>query len=274
MDYKINADNIEIFGKEDFNPEHILECGQIFSYEKTNEEYTVFSKDKKAEICETSHGYIIKTDQPLYFENFFDLKTDYGQIKKELNEYEILKEPIKFGGGIRILKQDLFETLISFIVSANNNIKRIQLILNRLRDAFGKDMGTFHAFPTRKELMNCDENTFKQMGAGYRDKYLYKVLRQIDENTLQEWQVLPTNELRNKLINLAGVGPKVADCVLLFGFGKSDVFPVDTWIAKMYNKYYDALENREKIRQNLTKQFGLYSGYAQQYLFFFMRAKQ
>lgn len=274
MDYKINADNIEIFGKEDFNPEHILECGQIFSYEKTNEGYTVFSKDKKAEICETSHGYIIKTDQPLYFENFFDLKTDYGQIKKVLNEYEILKEPIKFGGGIRILKQDLFETLISFIVSANNNIKRIQLILNRLRDAFGKDMGTFHAFPTRKELMNCDENTFKQMGAGYRDKYLYKVLRQIDENTLQEWQVLPTNELRNKLINLAGVGPKVADCVLLFGFGKSDVFPVDTWIAKMYNKYYDALENREKIRQNLTKQFGLYSGYAQQYLFFFMRAKE
>lgn len=274
MDYKINADNIEIFGKEDFNPEHILECGQIFSYEKTNEGYTVFSKDKKAEICETSHGYIIKTDQPLYFENFFDLKTDYGQIKKVLNEYEILKEPIKFGGGIRILKQDLFETLISFIVSANNNIKRIQLILNRLRNTFGKDMGTFHAFPTRKELMNCDENTFKQLGAGYRDKYLYKVLRQIDENTLQEWQVLPTNELRNKLIDLAGVGPKVADCVLLFGFGKSDVFPVDTWIAKMYNKYYDALENREKIRQNLTKQFGLYSGYAQQYLFFFMRAKE
>lgn len=272
MNYILEKNEIKIFGKEDFNPEHILECGQIFSYEKKTGNYFVYSQDKMAEIVENSDGFVIKTKDPRYFENFFDLKTDYTLIKNQLSKFEILKEPIKFGYGIRILKQNLFETLISFIVSANNNIKRIQLILNRVREKFGKDMGGYHAFPTQEELMKVSLETFSELGAGYRDKYLYKVLRQVDENKLQDWQVLSTEDLRKKLIELSGVGPKVADCVLLFGFGRGDVFPVDTWIHQMYNRYYDNLENREKIRQKLTEQFGLYSGYAQQYLFFFMRA--
>lgn len=100
---------------------------------------------------------------------------------------------------------------------------------------------------------------------------MFNVVRQVDEKMLEEWKSLPTNELRKKLISLSGVGPKVADCVLLFGYGKGDVFPVDTWIQKMYNKFYDNLENREKIRNNLTAQFGNLSGYAQQYLFYFVR---
>ncbi len=272
MKYVLGENKIEIFGKEDFNIAHILECGQIFSYEKKADAWVVYSKDKKAEVYENENGYCILTDDVQYYENFFDLKTNYGAIKKQLAKFDILKKPIKFGSGIRILKQDLFETLISFIVSANNNIKRIQAILFRLRQALGTDMGGFHAFPTRQQLMQVDEKFFAEMGAGYRDKYLYKVLRQVDEDTLQAWQVLPTGELRNKLISLAGVGPKVADCVLLFGFGRGDVFPVDTWIEKMHNKFYPPLFDREKIRKNLTEQFGLFSGYAQQYLFFFMRS--
>lgn len=273
MRYILSENKIEIFGKEDFNIAHILECGQIFSYLKNKDgSFLVFSKDKKAEIVENESGYTIFTDAPQYFENFFDLKTDYAKIKMQLANYDILKEPIKFGGGIRILKQDLFETLISFIVSANNNIKRIQAILFRLRETLGTDMGGYHAFPTREQLMQVDEQFFAQLGAGYRDKYLYRVLRQVDEDVLQDWMVLPTDVLRNKLITLSGVGPKVADCVLLFGFGRGDVFPVDTWIEKMHNKYYPPIFNREKIRQNLTNQFGLLSGYAQQYLFFYMRS--
>ena len=184
----------------------------------------------------------------------------------------ILKEPIEFGKGIRILKQNLFETLISFIVSANNNIKRIQLILNRLRKSLGRDMGEYYAFPTRDSMLKKDETFFKEIGAGYRANYLYKVVRQVDENKLEEYRELPTLQLRNKLIELSGIGPKVADCILLFGYGRKDVFPVDTWIAKMYNKYYEPLENREVIRKNLTTQVGDLSGYAQQYLFYFMRS--
>lgn len=274
MKYTKGKDFIKILNKDDFNIEHILECGQIFSYQKEGEIYLVFSKDKRAEVVENEKEYIIKTENPDYFENFFDLKTDYRCIKQQLSNYEILKNPIEFGYGIRILKQDLFETLISFIVSANNNIKRIKMILNKLREKLGTKMGNFYAFPTREQLLSVDEKFFEEIGAGYRAKYLYKVVRQIDEKTLFSWQDFPTLELRKKLIELSGVGPKVADCVLLFGYGKKDVFPVDTWIHQMYNKFYAKLDNREQIRNNLTDQFGELSGYAQQYLFFFMRSEK
>ncbi len=275
MDYIVERKKIKIFDKNSFNPEHILECGQIFSFEKNGDNYVVYSQDKKAEIFESEDFYEVQTDFPTYFVDFFDLKTNYLNIKKSLEKYPILIEPIKFGYGIRILKQDLFETLISFIVSANNNIKRIKLILNRMREKFGKKQGDFYAFPKRKELLNASEQDFADLGAGYRAKYLYNVLRQVDEATLKEWENLPTAELRKKLVTLSGVGSKVADCVLLFGYARGDVFPVDTWIEKMYFKFYKAEKQitREKIRNNLTEEFGLYSGFAQQYLFYFMRAE-
>lgn len=274
LKYKKGKDFIEISGKDDFNPQHILECGQIFSFKKNGGNYQVFSADKKAEIFETENGYIIKTKNPDYFENFFDLKTDYGEIKKKLKKYDILTKPIEYGHGIRIVKQDLFETVISFIVSANNNIKRIQMILDRMRQKLGQNMGDYYAFPTREALLSVNEEFFTNIGAGYRAKYLYETVRLIDEKTLKEWDLLSTPDLRKKLIGLSGVGPKVADCILLFGYGRGDVFPVDTWMAQMYNKFYEHQENREAIRYNLTKQFGQLSGFAQQYLFFFMRTLQ
>lgn len=274
LKYKKGKDFIEISGKDDFDPQHILECGQIFSFKKNGENYQVFSADKKAEIFETENGYIIKTKNPDYFEKFFDLETDYGEIKKKLKEYDILTKPIEYGYGIRIVKQDLFETVISFIVSANNNIKRIQMILDRLRQKLGQNMGDYYAFPTREALLSVNEEFFTNIGAGYRAKYLYETVRQIDAKTLKEWDLLSTPDLRKKLIGLSGVGPKVADCILLFGYGREDVFPVDTWMAQMYNKFYEHQDNREIIRYNLTKQFGQLSGYAQQYLFFFMRTLQ
>lgn len=272
MKYNLGKNFIEIVGKEDFNPEHILECGQIFSYQKLNDAYQVFSRDKMAIVTELENGFLIKTENPSYFENFFDLKTDYSQIKNELSKFPILKRPIEYGSGIRILKQDLFETMISFIISANNNIKRIKLILNRMRERLGEKRGEFYAFPTQEKLKSVGVDFFAEIGAGYRAPYLYKVVRQVDEKQLQEWQNLPTVSLRNKLIELSGVGPKVADCILLFGYGRKDVFPVDTWIHQMYNRFYSNEEHREKIRQNLTQEFGDLSGFAQQYLFYFMRA--
>ncbi len=272
MKYKFVKDGIEIVGKEDFNIEHILECGQVFSFQK-NDNYIVFSADKMAEIFEDKNGFLIKTKSPEYFENYFDLKTDYSQIKRVLSKHKILENPVKFGYGIRILRQNLFETLISFIVSANNNIKRIKQILFRIREKFGRKMNGYFAFPTRQQLLKATEEDFAKMGAGYRAKYLFEVLRQIDDNTLQDWQKLDTKTLRKKLQMLMGVGPKVADCILLFGFSRQDVFPVDTWIHQMYEKFYGKESNREKIRFSLTEEFGSLSGYAQQYLFFFMRSE-
>ena len=273
MKYKIGKDFIEIVGKEDFNIEHTLECGQVFSYEK-KENYFVYSADKMAEVIENKNGFLIKTNDTTYFENYFDLKTDYAKIKKHLSNYDILREPVRYGYGIRILRQDLFETLISFIVSANNNIKRIKAILFKLRQMCGTKKDGFYAFPTREQLLRVSEEDLKGIGAGYRAKYIYEVVRQIDDKTLHKWKDLDTPALRKQLMTLMGVGPKVADCIMLFGYGRGDVFPVDTWIHQMYEKYYSECKNREKIRQNLTKEFGLMSGYAQQYLFYFMRADE
>lgn len=274
MEYRICKDKIEIFDNSEFVIEHILECGQIFSYIKTDDGWWVLSWDKRAKVVVKDGKVQILTDSPQYFEEFFDLKTNYTAIKSQLAKADILKEPIKFGKGIRILKQNLFETLISFVVSANNNIKRIQMILFKMREQLGTNMGDFYAFPTREQLLAVDEDFFRKIGAGYRAPYLFRVIRQVDEKTLQAWRTLPTNQLRQKLISLAGVGPKVADCVLLFGFGRGDVFPVDTWIEKMYHKFYANSNglSREQIRENLTNEFGELSGYAQQYLFYFMRS--
>lgn len=272
MKYQIFKDKIIVFDKEDFDALQILECGQFFAYQKIENGFDVFSQDKYAKVIETDKGYEIITDSPHYFEDFFDLKNDYSKIKNKLSGYEILKKPIEFGHGIRILKQNLFETLISFILSANNNIKRFSKTLFKMREKFGKCMSGYFAFPTRKQLLLATEQDFVELGAGYRAKYLYNVLRQVDEKTPEEWRSLETKTLRNKLISLSGVGPKVADCVLLFGYHRQDVFPVDTWIEQMYHKFYgDKEKNREKIREFLVGEFGELSGYAQQYLFFFMR---
>ena len=274
MNYLVSESRIEVYGKEDFNIEHILECGQIFSYVKGEDRYTVYSADKKAEIFEFENGFLIRTFYPLYFEKFFDLGRNYGEIKRELSKHKIMQEPIKFGSGIRILRQNPFETLISFIISANNNIERIKKILFGIRERFGKKTLGYRAFPTRDELLKATEKDFEEVGAGYRAKYLFNVLRQVDEKTLEEWGTLSTEELRKNLIALSGVGPKVADCVLLFGYGRGDVFPVDTWIQKIYEKFYEKCDNREKIRENLVNEFGQLSGFAQQYLFFFMRSEE
>ena len=267
MEYRIEKDKIKIIGKEDFNVFHILECGQIFAFDKN----VVYSGKEKAEIIENEEGFEIISTNAEYFENFFDLKTDYSKIKLNLKNYPILTGPIKYGRGIRILKNDIFEVLISFIISANNNIKRIKLILSRLRLNLGENMGDYYAFPSYEKLKGVSQNFFEEVGCGYRAKYLYKVLREVTPNELVSWQKLSTCDLKEKLINLSGIGPKVADCIMLFGYGRKDVFPVDTWISKMYNLYYQKEDNRNIIRKNLLSEFGDLSGYAQQYLFFWQR---
>lgn len=272
--YSLEKDKIVLHSREDFNPQHILECGQVFSFSKDGQMYKVFPLDKYAEIVETENGYEIRTKDIEFFVDYFDLKTDYSLLKEKLARFNILKKPLEFGSGIRILKQDLFETVISFIISANNNIKRIQLILGRIRERLGEKVEQVYAFPSYEKLKAQSEEFFKEVGAGYRASYLYKVLRQITPETLKLWENLDTATLRKQLLSLQGVGPKVADCILLFGYGRGDVFPVDTWIAQMYNQYYSPLENREKIRDALVSEFGQLSGYAQQYLFYYQRSGQ
>lgn len=272
MIYEVCNNGILIKDVSQFNPEHILECGQVFSYKKDKDNYIVFPQDKIAKISKNDDGYFIETNDIEYFINYFDLNRDYNLIKNDLKKFSILNEPINFGYGIRILNQDLFEVLVSFIISANNNIKRIQLILNNFRNKLGVGDCEIKSFPTLKKFKECDENFFRSCGAGYRSNYLVKVFNSLNDTTLEHMKNLDTNSLQIELLKFAGIGPKVADCILLFGYKKGDVFPVDTWINKVFNKYYFECSNRCLIRKILIEEFGNLSGYAQQYLFYYQRS--
>lgn len=267
----IEKNSIILTQLEDFDIRHILECGQIFRFEKLNEgEYVVYSKDKKCTVTQNDSSAVIKSDDCEYFANYFDLARDYSQIKQKLKGKPFMDEAIEYGHGIRILNQDKWEMLISFIISANNHIPRIKGIISRLCESLGKNMGSYYAFPTPEAMASKDEDFYKALGAGYRAKYLAVTSKAVaDGFDLDSISEMDGSMANKKLCSLMGVGSKVADCILLFGYHKQDVFPVDTWIKKVYKDVVGENEDNNKvIREKLISIYGEYSGYAQQYLFF------
>lgn len=254
-----------------FNIRHILECGQIFRYlEQSDGSFRVFSKDKSAVVIQERDMAQIITDDPDYFTKFFDLDRDYMQIKEELREKPFMREAIEYGGGIRILNQDKWEMLISFIISANNHIPRIKGIIQRLCESLGENKGDYFAFPTPQKMAEKGAEFYASIGAGYRAGYLASTAKAVaDGFDLNEIDAMNGSEGNKRLCTLLGVGPKVADCILLFGYHKQDVFPVDTWIKKVYKDVVGDNEvNNVAMRKKLIEIYGDYSGYAQQYLFF------
>lgn len=258
--------NTIITDAKDFNIKQTLECGQLFRYEIKKDHSVVYSLDKKAVLYQTSDKIIIENEDKKYFENYFDLQTDYSKIKQNLRLLPMMDKAIDYGYGIRILRQDIAETIISFIISANNNIPRIQGILNKIAPN-GK-------FPQIVELANLTQNDFKNMGCGYRASYLESTIKRLAQNQID--LTIPNNLgglEANKFLcdNFLGVGPKVADCILLFAYHKMDVFPVDTWVKKIYQDIFGDNQTPKVIRQKLIETYGEYAGYAQQYLFYHKR---
>ena len=273
--YYLEKDKIIVTNLSEFNITHILECGQVFRFEKINNDYIVFSGEKQAKIKTFADRVEIYSNDNNYFVNYFDLDTSYTNIKNQLSKFKVLKPMLNTAYGIRILKQNPIEMIISFIISANNNIKRIQIIIDRICRKFGTVKNNeYYTFPTLEELEKASIEDFKECGAGYRANYLYNVVRQLKNFDIDEIYTLSSEKAIEKLLTLYGVGPKVADCILLFCFNKQDCFPVDTWIKKVYNEYFakDKTDNVKQIRKNLVNIFGSLSGYAQQYLFYYKRS--
>lgn len=275
MIYKIKDTIIKIYDKTQFNPEHILECGQVFRFGKDeNDNYFVISKDKRATIIEKNDCYEILSNNPNYFVEYFDLDTDYTKIKTKLKHNKILAPMVDFGYGIRILKADPLEMIFSFTISQNNNIKRIKQIVEKLCK-IGKDNETYNSFPTIDKLFNAPLSFYESLGAGYRAKFLKELSTSLKDVNLEEISKLSTDEIYKFLINLKGVGPKVASCILLFGFHKTEKFPVDTWIEQVYyNHFSKEKRTRPQIQEYFEKEFKEFSGLAQQYLFYYERNNQ
>ena len=194
-----------------------------------------------------------------------------------------MKEAISFGEGIRILNQDLWECIISFIISANNNIPRIKGIIERISKNYGRKIefegNKYYLFPTPEELSKASKEDLRALGTGFRDIRIYNTTKKIfeDKEYLSRIENLSsTDEMREELLKLDGVGPKVADCILLFSLKRFDVFPIDVWVRRVMNDLYIHAQDEDKINKKeilkiANDKFGSLSGLAQQYLFYWKR---
>lgn len=274
-----------------FELKDIFDCGQCFRWNKENDDsYTGIWRNNVVNV-KKGNGNIIFTgvSSSDNFEEeinkYFDMNRDYEEIKEKLSKIdENMKTSIEYGKGIRILNQELWETIISFIISANNNIPRIKGIIERLSKNYGKKIEwngkEYYTFPTPEELKNVTVEEYRSLGLGFRDIRLYETTKMIldKEVDLEKLQNNPnTIEVREKLLSLSGVGPKVADCILLFSTLKRfEVFPIDVWVRRVMNDLYIKNEDENKVSkkqiENLAKEkFGNLAGLAQQYLFYWRR---
>ena len=280
----------EVENLDSFELKDIFDCGQCFRWnEQEDGSYTGVFKGNvlniKKEKDKVIFNGICNGDIKEIVENYFDLNRDYGKIKEHLSKIDDnMKRSIEYGKGIRILNQDLWETIISFIISANNNIPRIKGIIERLSKNYGKEIDyngeKYYAFPTAEELKDVSVQKYRELGLGFRDIRLYETTKMIlnGEVDLDELRNNPnTMEVRDKLLSLSGVGPKVADCILLFSdLKRFEVFPIDVWVRRVMNDLYIKNEdetkvNKKQIEKIAKEKFGNLAGLAQQYLFYWRR---
>jgi N-glycosylase/DNA lyase len=211
--------------------------------------------------------------------DYFDLYVNYVDIEKKISCIdENTSTAVKNTSGIRILNQPKFETLISYIISANNNIPRISKSVNEISKRYGKKVifenEEYFLFPTVNELENVNEEEFRKCGVGFRAKYIVHTINDIlnSKVDLNELSIIPTEEARKKLLTLMGIGPKVADCILLFTYDRKEVFPIDVWIKKIMEKlYFKQNVSLKDILEFAKLNYSEYAGIVQQHLFYNVR---
>lgn len=274
-----------------FKPKHIFECGQCFRWNlEDDESYTGVVGENVINVKRDKNDVIIKgifkDNIKEFITKYFDLNTNYDEIKGILSKIDNnMKTSIEYGEGIRILHQDSWEALISFIVSANNNIPRIKGIIERICKKYGKEIvwndKQYYTFPTPEELSKATVKDLRLLGLGFRDTRVFETTQMIKnkEINLKELEKIDDiNNLREQLLRFPGVGPKVADCIMLFSMKKYEVFPIDVWVKRVMTElYFNNEKNKnpsnQKILEFAENKFGKLAGISQQYLFYWRREK-
>ncbi|TQQ85119.1 DNA-3-methyladenine glycosylase 2 family protein [Peptacetobacter hominis] len=276
---------IVIEGADSFDPVHVFECGQCFRWHREEDDsFTGVAMGKVINVRrEGDNIYIDNTNMEDYeniWRDYFDMDTDYSKIKEDLKSYdEYLEKACKFGWGIRILRQDSWEMLISFIISSNNRIPMIQRAIENLSERYGSYIGEYrgkkyYAFPTPEELSKATVEEIRDCKTGFRDKYIKSTCEAVKSSGIdvKSFREMDTEECRKRLLEFNGVGPKVCDCIALFGMQKMDTFPVDVWVKRVMQEFYVEDDmSLTKIRKFALDKFGVSAGYAQQYLFYYAR---
>lgn len=285
MKYSVEEKGTKVIvrGIEDFNLKETFECGQCFRWnEEEDGSYTGVAYDRVINVKLEGDVLIIdNTDLNDFYDiwfDYFDLGRDYKQIKENLSKDPILKEAIQYGQGIRILRQDTWETLVSFIISQNNRIPQIKKVVENLASSFGEPIeykGKIHyTFPKAEELVMFDVDTIAKTKCGFRAKYILDAASKVFSGEIDLLKLFEysTNEIRDILMSINGVGPKVADCVILYSIGRYDTFPTDVWIKRIVEYLYLKREGTPlEIQLFAIDKFGDLSGFAQQYLFYYGR---
>ena len=286
----MDFDRLEVFNEgiilksvRNFELPHIFDCGQCFRWRRLeNGNYVGIAFDKVIEIEKKDDDVLIYNTNEEDFNNiwidYFDLKTNYLAIKETLSEDPLLKEAIEFGKGIRILAQEPFEIIISFIISSNNRIPMIKKVIANICRNWGKPIfykgETYYSFPDVYTLSMLEVEDFQKCSAGFRSKYIKDTADKICSCVCDVDGIKCKNDDAShiELQKLSGIGPKVADCIMLFSMGKYSAFPVDVWVKRAMQYFYLAPDvSLPKIRQFARDKFGELSGYAQQYLFYYAR---
>ncbi|MGN1114724.1 MAG: DNA-3-methyladenine glycosylase family protein [Oscillospiraceae bacterium] len=264
MDYKIDGNDI-ILKQNDFALDDTLDCGQAFRWTKVdNNTYTGSFFNTYLKISEENKKdgtfRLYDTNEEDFLNiwyDYFDLGTDYGELKRQFSEDETLSKACSYAGGIRILKQNSWEALSSFIISQNNNIPRIKGIINRLCEHYS-------CYPTAEQMSSETVESLSYLRSGFRAKYIVDAVEKINSEVLNldEIKSMPIDNAREALKTIKGVGPKVAECVLLFGMYRVEAFPIDVWVKRVMKRWYP---------NGLPKCVKGYEGIAQQYLFHYIR---
>jgi N-glycosylase/DNA lyase len=246
-----------------FDLAETLDCGQCFRWNlQADGSYTGVAFGRILNISEKNLPQIL---EDTFWREYFDFQLDYGQIRTDLSKSDpVLAKAAEFAPGMRILNQEPWEALCSFIISQNNNIPRIKGIVARLCGEFGKDLGGAYTFPAAKTIAVLQEQDLAGLRTGFRARYLLYAAKKTAEGEINfdELKRIPLADARAKLMTITGVGPKVADCTLLYGLHRLEAFPMDVWMKRAMRTLFPGRE---------PESFGRYAGIAQQYIFHYSR---
>lgn len=255
-------------------------CGQAFRFQEEGNGYFGVVNGRGVRLTQQENSLKVfpcAKEEIARFVRYFDMERDYGSIELQLERDERLRACLSSASGIRIFNQDPFETLISFIISANNNVKRIQKIIAGLCGAAGElvtdDVYTYHRFPTPWALAALSEDTLRELGAGYRAPFIKESAKKVaDGYELEALRNLPLAQARKELCSFPGVGAKVADCVLLFSLGHANAFPMDVWMKRAVRELFFNGEKPTRCELESTiEKLGPVSGIVQQFVFHYAR---
>ncbi len=281
------ANNIyRVSGFTDFDVDHTFDCGQCFRWNREDDgSYTGVAFGRAVNIRMDDGTLVIdnctEDDYKSIWADYLDVQRDYSGLKTRLSSHDdIMKRAVEYGSGIRLLHQDPWETLISFIISQNSNIPRIKKCIESLCSNFGKSIGEYRgqerfSFPSAERLAALTQEELSVCRLGYRDRYILETAAAVSADggkSLVRARSLSFDDAERYIRSLKGVGPKVANCILLFGLLKYESFPLDVWMKRIMHELYGYDEKDMKGMSSYAREnFGEYSGFAQQYLFYYAR---